>query len=135
VLSKYPNSYTDIAPTLERQMVLRSFNNQRLGMENVTGTTLNQTIGMGIRTDPETGHTGPVTDFCPDYLREITQAFHHYPIAKTYGISPLDAMGMPVDRWKDLLAMAKELPEQKPDAESQMFQLLKQMLGAKTPTE
>ena len=128
-LSALPNQITDISQTLERQFILRRFNKDHLKMEESSGSMINRIIGVGVRTDEQTGKIEPVSYFYPSYFRNVIQAFEHYPITKYFGLTPESAMNLPVDRWHQIRKSAELLKEnQQPDNETQMLQLLKELI-------
>ena len=105
-------------------------------MEDARGSILNQIIGMGYRTDPKTNEIDIYTASHPSYSNNVIQAFELYPIFKHFGLTYTDAMNLPVNEWLRIRKAAKALKEnQPPDSESQMFQLLKELIVARNSGE
>lgn len=129
----------DIAPSLERQLILRRFNKDHLKMEDSTGSQLNRIIGMGLRTDPDSGTTDVYTKMYPSYFRNLLQAFEVLPIASQFGLTPETAMALPVDRWYQIRKMALRIRETKAPEENKtetaLLEIVKQLTIGNTGGE
>ena len=132
VLLYIPSGITEITRTLERTYALRRFNRDALGMSEASGSALNRVIGIGKRTDRETGKSEPVTSFYPSHFREVVDSFQHFPIADKFGLSVTDAMAMPLDQWFHLRKVAETLAAtQQPDHTRELIEVIKVMNGLK----
>lgn len=94
-------------------------------MGKVSGSLVNQLIGVRQKVDSETGITDLVTYFYPSYERNVIQAFEHHQIAARFGISIVDAMALPVDRWYKIRKAAERMTDSKvPESDNQVNQLI-----------
>lgn len=124
-LSQLPNSMSDIAPTLEREILLRIFNRNMLGMGNSSGSRINRLIGVRTKVDPESGVTDDITNFYPSYERNVIHAFETYPVAQTFGLSIVDAMALPADQWYRIRKSAERVAASRPpEGDNQVSQLV-----------
>jgi hypothetical protein len=108
-LSHSPSDETDIATSLQRTLVLRSFNKSALAMQEQTGSSLERNIGIGKRVDKSNGELVSVYDEYPSFYKKVISAFENLPIAKHFGINYKDAMALPVDEWNYIHKTAIEI--------------------------
>lgn len=102
-------------------------------MEELSGSPINQIIGMGMRTDFASGKVEPVTHFYPNYFRSVVSAFEVYPISKYFGLTIKDAMALPVDQWYQIRQSARDLAEKEPpDSNVLMVDLIKELIALRT---
>ena len=102
-------------------------------MEASSGGPVERIIGMGKRVDPKTRDVHNVTHFYRSFYNEVLAAFEHYPIVKYFGITPEDAMAMPVDRWYRIRKISAKLAQadyEKPDPMVTLLQYLKDFTEA-----
>jgi hypothetical protein len=92
-------------------------------------------IGVGNRLHKPTGEIRPVVDFFYSYFNRMSEVFENTPVAKVFGISIVDALGMPVNRWHDIARQAKIIANRptEPSEESKMVDLMREFIGALTP--
>jgi hypothetical protein len=101
-------------------------------MEDLTGSVLNQSIGLGTRFDSHLNKAEKVTNFYNSYYRQMRLSFEMYPIAKVYGLSIDQAMAMPVDQWYEIQEAGERLAKkQGPDTETQLLDVLKSLVQPK----
>lgn len=98
-------------------------------MEKSEGSDLNKIIGMGKRLNPYTGQEELVGKTYPSHLRRVLEIFETYPIPQYFGLSPQDAMTLPLDSWYALVESAKRLYlKRPPDRETELLKLIKEVL-------
>lgn len=128
-----PNDIENIAETLERELLLKRFNKVHLKMEEISGSPINQIIGMGMRTDLASGKVESVSHFYPSYFRNVVSAFEMYPVSKYFGLTIKDAMNLPVDQWYQIRQSARELAEKElPDSNILLVDLIKELIAFRT---
>ena len=99
-----------------------------MGMEKSEGSDLNKIIGMGSRLNLYTGQDELVGKTYPSHLRRVLELFELYPIPNYFGITPDEAMALPLDMWYSLVESAKRLHLKRPDKETELLKLLKEVL-------
>jgi hypothetical protein len=100
-------------------------------MESPAGSQFNQLVGIGTRTDPVSGETHPWTRFVPNFFNEVEKSFLDNDVYKYFGITIVEAMAMPVNRWYRISESARKMKEKEPpvrDTEGQMLELLKALI-------
>ncbi len=99
-----------------------------MGIEKSEGSDLNKIIGMGKRLHPYSGQEELVVKTYPSHLRRVLELFELYPIPTYFGLTPDDAMALPLDMWYSLVESAKRLSLKRPDKETELLKLLKEVL-------
>jgi hypothetical protein len=131
------NSIDDIAPSLERQLTLRSFNRSALQMQLSEGSDLAKAIGIGYKVDTATKGGGlvPVQELYPSFFNNMVNAFSILPITKYFGLTIADAMALPVDEWYRIRNAARKLYEKEPpDTTKQLLEIISGMLKVRQIT-
>lgn len=101
-------------------------------METSSGSLLNRVIGVGTKIDKDTNKEVLVTELYPSYFNEVVKTFELFPVAKYFGLTPMDVMNMPVDQWYKIRKTAFTLPENKnTDVESELLKIMKAMVNLK----
>lgn len=100
-------------------------------METPFGSPTQRVIGVGKRADKKTGELLDVTNFHANFYSHVVSAFEHYPIFEHFGLTPEDAMAMPIDRWYHIRKISVGLAEakaNKPDANLLLIEYIKALM-------
>lgn len=127
------NDPKDISDNLQREYALRRFNKDALGMETAFGSPTQKVIGVGKRIDKRNGELTDVTKLHASFYSHVLTAFEYYPIFEHFGITPEDAMDMPVNRWYAIRKASAKLAEdkaQQPDTNLLLIEYLKALTKA-----
>ena len=115
-LNHLSSDIDQIAQNLQREYELRQFHKRHLELGDTDGTPIQRLVGMGKKIDPKTNEKTWITDYFPSYFRSVVlRDFENLPLYKTYGITPEDAMKMPVDRYRQLIVAARKIPKEDPE--------------------
>lgn len=96
------------------------------------GSPTQRVIGVGKRAD-KNGKVEDVTNFYPNFYNNVVAAFEYYPITEVFGITPEDAMDMPVDRWYRIKNVSMKIAEErleKPDTNLMLIEYIKKLTEA-----
>jgi hypothetical protein len=123
------NDPRDISENITREYALRRFNKDALGMETGFGSPIEKVIGVGKRMNPKTGELVDVTSLYFTFYKHVITDFERYPIFEHFGVTPEDAMAMPVDRWYYMRKAAARVAENKQQTPDPMLVLLEYLKG------
>lgn len=134
------NEVDDIAPTLERGLLLQGFNVERLGFDIGGGTPLRKFIGVNLRKDPETDKVVNASTLYPSFFRQVLRSFEYLPaLHKYFHLSVDSAMELPMDQWYMIRAEAERIAgdpnKTKPDTETLLIELIRVISNGREASE
>lgn len=124
-----PNSVDDIAPTLERGVLLQQFNKEHLGM-GVVGSDSILANMVGVRRHvAEDGTSENITLLQDSYFRKVVREFEQSPVAHYFNLTIEAAMALPADQWYYIRDQARKLPDPRAsDITQQLLGLIREMM-------